>query len=100
MYIYIYIYMHTYTHVYIYNHTSDPSDRGSTFSKLGCYIILRFFLRFLMMQHRKKSLSVYLSFVNKNVLQNNCVNKILDDWHCNSFSSVDIYHNCINYSCK
>ena len=66
----------------------------------GCHIILRFFWRFLMMQHRRKSLCVYLSFVNKNVLQNNCVNKIRDDWHCNSFNSVDSYNSCINYSCK
>ena len=47
----------------------------------GCHITLRFFWRFLMMHHRKKSLCVYLSFVNKNAQQNNCVNKI-DDWHC------------------
>ena len=34
----------------------------------GCHIILRFFWRFVMIQHRKRSLCVYLSFVNKNVL--------------------------------
>ena len=39
----------------------------------------------------KKSWRVYLSFVNKHVLQNNCLNKIWDDWQCNSFNSVDSY---------
>ena len=24
------------------------------------------------------------------------MSKILDDWHCNSFNSVDSYDNCIN----
>ena len=37
-----------------------------------------------------KKCCVYLSFVNKLVLQNNCWNKTWDDWHCNSFNSADI----------
>ena len=40
------------------------------------FIIMRFLWRLLMMQHRKKSGCVYLSFVNKNVLQNNCLNTV------------------------
>ena len=48
----------------------------------------------------KKFWCVYLSFVNKHCLQNNCLNKIWDDWHCNSFSSVDSYNSFITYSCK
>ena len=66
----------------------------------GCHIILRFLWRFLMMQHGKKFWCVNLSFVNKHVLQNNCLNKIWDDWQCNNFNSVDICSSCINYSCK
>ena len=42
---------------------------------------------------------VYLSFVNKQVLQNNCLNKTWDACHCNTFNSVDSCNNCINYSC-
>ena len=48
----------------------------------------------------KKSWCVYLSFVDEHVLQNNRLNKIWDDWHCNTFNSVDSYNSCINYSCK
>ena len=48
----------------------------------------------------KISRCVYLSFVNKHVLQNNCLNEIWDDWHSNSLNSVDSYNSCINYSCK
>ena len=48
----------------------------------------------------KKYWCVYLSFVNKNMLQNNCISKIGDDWDCNSFNIVDSYNSCINYSCK
>ena len=47
-------------------------------------IKLRFFWKFLMMQE-KKYWCVYLSFVNKQVLQNNCLNKKWDGRHCNSF---------------
>ena len=40
--------------------------------------VLRFFWRFLMMQHRKNNADCdYLFFVNKNVAQNNCLKKIL-----------------------
>ena len=43
----------------------------------GCHIILRFFWRFLMIQHKKKkTCCVYLSFVNEHVPENNCLNKI------------------------
>ena len=28
------------------------------------------------------------------------LNKISDDWHCNSFNSGDSYNSCIDYSCK
>ena len=41
----------------------------------GCHIIFTFSWRFLVMHH-KKYWCVYLSFVNKHVLQNNCLNKI------------------------
>ena len=41
-----------------------------------------------------------LSFLNKHVLQNNCLNKIWDDWHCNSFNIADSCNSCVNYSCK
>ena len=41
----------------------------------------------------KKPWHVYLSFVNKNVLQNNCLNTV---WDCHSFNSVDSYNSCIN----
>ena len=61
-----------------------------------CHVTLRFFWRFLVIQHMK-SWYVYLSFVNEHVLQNNWVNKIRDDWHCNSFNSVDSYNSCVNY---
>ena len=27
------------------------------------------------------------------------LNKISDDWHCNSFNSGDSYNSCIDYSC-
>ena len=66
----------------------------------GCHIILRFFWRFLVMQYRKKSWCVCLFFTNKHVLQNNSLNIICDDWHYNSFISVDNYNSCIDYSCK
>ena len=49
---------------------------------------------------RTKFWWVYFSFINKHVLQNNCLNKIPDDRHCDSFTSVDSYNSCINYSCK
>ena len=29
-------------------------------------------------------------------VKNNCLNKILNDWHCNSFNSDNSYNNCIN----
>ena len=48
----------------------------------------------------KKSWCVYLSFVNTYVLQNNCLNEIWGDWHCNSFNGVDSYDSCINYPWK
>ena len=33
--------------------------------------------------YEKKSWCAFLSFVDKHVLQNNTLNKIWDDWHCN-----------------
>ena len=48
----------------------------------------------------KKSWCIYLSFVNKHVQQNNCLNKIWDYWHCNNFNNVNSYNSCINYPCK
>ena len=39
------------------------------------------------MEHRK-SWCVYLYFVNKHVLQNNWLNKVIDDWHCNTSNVV------------
>ena len=40
--------------------------------------------------YRKTSWSVYFSFLNKHVLQNNCLNWTSDDWYCHSFiNSVD-----------
>ena len=45
----------------------------------------------------KQSWCVHLFFVNKHVLKNNCLNKILDDWYCNSFNSVDNYNSCNIY---
>ena len=47
----------------------------------------------------KKYWCVYLSFVNRYMLKNNYLNKI-DDWHCNSFHSVNSYNSCMNCSCK
>ena len=38
----------------------------------------------------KKSWCIYLYFVNKHMLPNNCSGKIWDDWHYNSFNNVDI----------
>ena len=38
----------------------------------------------------KKTSCVYLSFVNKHLLQNNCLNKTWGDCRCNS---VDTYNN-------
>ena len=32
--------------------------------------------------------------------QNYYLNKILDDWHCNGFNSVDSYNNCIHVNNK
>ena len=50
---------------------------GGVCPEMGdCHIILEFFWRFLMMQNKKKSWNVYISFVSKHVLQNNCLNKI------------------------
>ena len=73
---------------------------GEVVSRNGsCHTILRFFWRFLMIQHSKK-ISMCLSFVNKHLLQNNCSNKIWDDLHCNSFNSFDNYNSSINCSCK
>ena len=34
------------------------------------------------------------------ILQNNCLNKMRDDQHCNSFNSFGNYNGCSNYSCK
>ena len=48
--------------------------------------------------YEKKSWYAFLSFVDKHVLQNNTLNKIWDDWHCNIFNSVYTYNSCINYS--
>ena len=45
----------------------------------------------------KQSWCVHLFFVNKHVLKNNCLNKIWDDWYCNSFNSVDNYNSCNIY---
>ena len=60
----------------------------------------KIFWRFLVMHHRKKSWCVYLSFVNRHVLQNNCLSKTWDDWHCNFFDSGHSYNRYINYSYK
>lgn len=49
-------------------------------------ITLRFFWRLLMMQPEKNLWCVYLSFINKHVLQNNCLNTIWHDCHCNRFN--------------
>ena len=43
----------------------------------------------------QKSWCVYLSFVNKHLLQNNFLNEIWDD--CISFNSVGSYNSCIKY---
>ena len=32
-------------------------------------------------------------------LQNNCLDKICDDWHCNSFNNVESYNSRINIVC-
>ena len=53
----------------------------------GCHIIFRFSGYSSWCNIGKKSWCVYLSFVNKYVLQNNC---LCDDWHCNNFNSVNI----------
>ena len=37
---------------------------------------------------------------NKHVPQNNCLNKIWDNQHCNSFNSAGSYTSYINHSCK
>ena len=46
----------------------------------------------------EKSWFVCLSFVNKHLLQNNCLRNMrsLALWHCDSFNSVDSYNSCIN----
>ena len=54
-------------------------NEGLCLEMVGCDIILRSFLRFLMMQHTKKSWYVYLLFVNNYVLQNKCPFKKWDD---------------------
>ena len=71
--------------------------RGLSRNGPGCHIMLKFFWVFLMMLHRKKILVFVFPLLTE--LQNNCFHKI-DDWHCNSFHSVDSYNNYINYSCK
>ena len=55
-------------------------NEGLCLKMEGCHIILRSFLRFLMMQHRKKPWCVYLFFVNKYVLQNKCPAKKKMRW--------------------
>ena len=67
----------------------------------GVYqIVLSFFFLDSSWCSIEKNWCVYLSFVSKHVLQDNCSNKIWNDCHCNSFNSVDSYSSCINYSCK
>ena len=48
----------------------------------------------------KSSRCVFLFFVNKDVLRNNCLNKIWDNWLCNIFVSVDSYNICIVLTVK
>ena len=57
-----------------------------------------FFWRFFMIQHKNKIL-MSLSFLCAKCATN-CLNTIWDDWHCDSFTSLDSYNSCINYSCK
>ena len=76
----------------------EVSQNGEESRNGGCQSMLKFIWRFLMMRHRKRIL-MCLSLTN--VLQNNCVSKIRDDWHCNCFSSVDSYNSVlINCLCK
>ena len=59
----------------------DKAKWGELSGNGGLPYLLRFFWKFLVMQHRK-SRCVYLSFFNKRgVPQNNCLNKIWDHRH-------------------
>ena len=48
----------------------------------------------------KKAWCVYLSFVNKHVLQNNCLNETWDGWNCIDFNSVESSSKYIKYLCN
>ena len=67
---------------------------------LDCHIILKFLRRFFMMQHRKEILFCLSFLCLRGCAQNNCLNKIWDDWHCNSFNSVDGYNSCVHANNK
>ena len=67
---------------------------------VDCHIILRFLRRFFMMQHRKEILLCLSFLCLRGCAQNNCLNKIWNDWHCNSFNSVDGYNSCVHANNK